>query len=131
MRLFHAAVLLAVSKRSLISRNVRAARFSKTASTSPWSVVEGEYGLNRPSIVNPTIIYRTPPVVVPYPGRAALGPRPPPLWRRSGLLSSDALDVAVGQIVRYWKSVDTQFDWQTQAAVTGIDRRMEADAQRR
>jgi hypothetical protein len=39
-----------------------------------WSVVEGEYGLNRPNIVNPTIIYRAPPVVVPYPGRATLGP---------------------------------------------------------
>jgi hypothetical protein len=39
-----------------------------------WSVVEGEYGVDRPNIVNPTIIYRMPPVVVPYPGRAALGP---------------------------------------------------------
>src|ERR1700722_16463653 len=39
-----------------------------------WAVVEGEYGLNRPNIVNPTIIYRAPPVVVPYPGRAAIGP---------------------------------------------------------
>ena len=39
-----------------------------------WSVVEGEYGLDRPNIVNPVVIYRMPPVVVPYPGRAALGP---------------------------------------------------------
>ena len=37
-------------------------------------VVEGEYGLDRPNIVNPVVIYRMPPVVVPYPGRAALGP---------------------------------------------------------
>jgi len=32
--------------------------------------------------VNPTIIYRTPPVVVPYPGRAALGP---PYFPRDGM----------------------------------------------
>jgi hypothetical protein len=31
-----------------------------------WSVVEGEFGLDRPGQVTPTVIYRVPPTVVPY-----------------------------------------------------------------
>ena len=39
-----------------------------------WSVVEGEFGLDRPGLVAPTVIYRPPPVVVPYFGAAANEP---------------------------------------------------------
>jgi len=35
-----------------------------------WSVVEGEFGLDRPGLVTPTVIYRLPPAVVPYYGPA-------------------------------------------------------------
>ncbi len=39
-----------------------------------WSVVEGEFGLDRPGLVTPTVIYRPPPVIVPYYGAAANEP---------------------------------------------------------
>jgi hypothetical protein len=82
MRLVHAVALLAASASPVFAQMgpymVIPGRpdvpiFENGVDVS-WSVVEGEYGLNRPNIVNPTIIYRAPPVVVPYPGRAALGP---------------------------------------------------------
>jgi hypothetical protein len=82
MRLVHAAVLLAVSASPALAQRgpyiVIPGRpdvpiFENGVDVS-WSVVEGEYGLDRPNIVNPVVIYRMPPVVVPYPGRAALGP---------------------------------------------------------
>lgn len=38
-----------------------------------WAVVEGDLGLNRPGQVTPTVIYRLPPVVIPY-SPAAYGP---------------------------------------------------------
>src|ERR1700749_3242102 len=90
MRLVHTAVLVAVSASPALAQMgpyiVIPGRpdvpiFENGVDVS-WSVVEGEYGLNRPNIVNPTIIYRTPPVVVPYPGRAALGP---PYFPRDGM----------------------------------------------
>ena len=90
MRLVHAAVLLAVSASPALAQRgpyiVIPGRpdvpiFENGVDVS-WSVVEGEYGLDRPNIVNPTIIYRTPPVVVPYPGRAAPGP---PYFPRDGM----------------------------------------------
>ena len=83
MRLVHAAVLLAVSASPALAQRgpyiVIPGRpdvpiFENGVDVS-WSVVEGEYGLDRPNIVNPVVIYRMPPVVVPYPGRAALGAR--------------------------------------------------------
>src|ERR1700722_11664832 len=82
MRLVHAVALLAASASPafaqmgpymVIPGRPDVPIFENGVDVS-WSVVEGEYGLNRPNIVNPTIIYRAPPVVVPYPGRAALGP---------------------------------------------------------
>ena len=82
MRLVHAAVLLAVSASPALAQRgpyiVIPGRpdvpiFENGVDVS-WSVVEGEYGLDRPNIANPVVIYRMPPVVVPYPGRAALGP---------------------------------------------------------
>ncbi len=30
-----------------------------------WSVIEGEFGLDRPGLVTPTVIYRLPPAIVP------------------------------------------------------------------
>jgi hypothetical protein len=82
MRLVYAAALFAVSASSafaqmgtyfVIPGRPDVPIFENGVDVS-WSVVEGEYGLNRPNIVNPTIIYRTPPVIAPYPGRAAIGP---------------------------------------------------------
>jgi hypothetical protein len=39
-----------------------------------WSVIEGEFGLDRPGQVTPTVILRPPPVTVPYYGAAAYQP---------------------------------------------------------
>ena len=39
-----------------------------------WSVVEGDFGLARPGLMTPTVIYRLPPAIVPYYGPAAYGP---------------------------------------------------------
>jgi hypothetical protein len=39
-----------------------------------WSVIEGDFGLARPGVVMPTVIYRLPPAIVPYYGPAAYGP---------------------------------------------------------
>ena len=72
MRLVHAAVLLAVSASPALAQRgpyiVIPGRpdvpiFENGVDVS-WSVVEGEYGLDRPNIVNPTIIYRTPPCLI-------------------------------------------------------------------
>jgi hypothetical protein len=91
MRFVHAAVLLALSVSPALAQMgpyfVIPGRpdvpiFENGVDVS-WSVVEGEYGLNRPNIVNPVIVYRMPPVVVPYPGRAALGP---PYYPRDGMM---------------------------------------------
>ena len=90
MRLVHAAVLVAVSASPALAQmgpyivihgRPDVPIFENGVDVS-WSVVEGEYGLNRPNIVNPVVIYRMPPVVVPYPGRAALGP---PYFPRDGM----------------------------------------------
>ncbi|MGA8652769.1 MAG: hypothetical protein WB677_19525 [Xanthobacteraceae bacterium] len=81
MRLVHAAVLFAVSASPALAQRgpviVIPGRpdvpiFENGVDVS-WSVIEGEFGLDRPGMVQPTVIYRMPPVVVPYPGRAALG----------------------------------------------------------
>jgi hypothetical protein len=91
MRFVHAAVLLALSVSPALAQMgpyfVIPGRpdvpiFENGVDVS-WSVVEGEYGLNRPNIVNPVIVYRMSPVVVPYPGRAALGP---PYYPRDGMM---------------------------------------------
>jgi len=89
MRFVHAAVLLAFSVSPALAQMgpyfVIPGRpdvpIFENGVDASWSVVEGEYGLNRPNIVNPVIVYRMPPVVVPYPGRAALGP---PYYPRDG-----------------------------------------------
>jgi hypothetical protein len=39
-----------------------------------WSVIEGDFGLARPGLVTPTVIYRLPPAVVPFYDPAAYGP---------------------------------------------------------
>ncbi len=39
-----------------------------------WSVIEGDFGLARPGQVNPTVIYRLPPVIIPYYRPPANGP---------------------------------------------------------
>jgi hypothetical protein len=39
-----------------------------------WSVVEGDFGLARPGLVTPTVIYRPPPVIVPFYAPSAYGP---------------------------------------------------------
>jgi hypothetical protein len=36
-----------------------------------WSVVEGDFGLSRPGLVMPTVIYQLPPVILPYDDPAA------------------------------------------------------------
>jgi hypothetical protein len=91
MRFVHAAVLLALCVSPALAQMgpyfVIPGRpdvpiFENGVDVS-WSVVEGEYGLNRPNIVNPVIVYRMPPVVVPYPGRAALGS---PYYPRDGMM---------------------------------------------
>jgi hypothetical protein len=83
MRLVHAAVFLGFSASPALAQmgpyivipgRLDVPIFENGVDVS-WSVLEGEYGLNRPNIANPVIIYRMPPVVVPYPGLAALGPR--------------------------------------------------------
>ena len=94
MRFVHAAVLLAFSVSPALAQMgpyfVIPGRpdvpIFENGVDASWSVVEGEYGLNRPNIVNPVIVYRMPPVVVPYPGRAALGP---PYYPRDGMLPSN------------------------------------------
>ena len=81
MRLVHAAVLFAVSASPALAQRgpvifipgrPDVPIFENGVDVS-WSVIEGEFGLDRPGMVQPTVIYRMPPVVVPYPGRAALG----------------------------------------------------------
>jgi hypothetical protein len=66
MRLVHAAVLLAVSASPALAQRgpyiVIPGRpdvpiFENGVDVS-WSVVEGEYGLDRPNIANPVVIYR-------------------------------------------------------------------------
>ena len=39
-----------------------------------WSVIEGEFGLDRPGQVTPTVILRPPPVIVPFYGTGAYQP---------------------------------------------------------
>jgi hypothetical protein len=39
-----------------------------------WSVIEGDFGLARPGLVTPTVVYRLAPVVIPYDGSAGYGP---------------------------------------------------------
>ncbi len=39
-----------------------------------WSVIEGEFGLDRPGAMTPTVIYRLPPPALPYYGPAVYGP---------------------------------------------------------
>ena len=61
----------------VLMHSVPGGPFDETNQPLPPAAKENilrKYGLDRPNIVNPVVIYRMPPVVVPYPGRAALGP---------------------------------------------------------
>src|SRR6202023_3396593 len=80
MRFVHAAVLLAVSASPALAQRgpviVIPGRpdvpILENGVDISWSVVEGEFGLDRPGQVTPTVIYRLPPPVIPtYAGAAA------------------------------------------------------------
>jgi hypothetical protein len=82
MRFVHSALLLAVSACPAFAQRgpviVIPGRpdnpiFENGADVS-WSVLEGEFGLDRPGQVTPTVIYRAPPVIVPYYGAGAYMP---------------------------------------------------------
>lgn len=83
MRFVHAAVLLAVGASPAFAQRgpviVIPGRpdvpvFENGVDVS-WSVVEGEFGLDRPGQVTPTVIYRLPPpVVTTYAGAGAYEP---------------------------------------------------------
>jgi hypothetical protein len=79
-RLVHSALLVAVSAFPALAQPVIVIPgrpdvpiFENGVDIS-WSVVEGEFGLDRPGLVTPTVIYRPPPVIVPYYGAAANEP---------------------------------------------------------
>jgi hypothetical protein len=83
MRFVHAAVLLAVSASPALAQRgpviVIPGRpdvpILENGVDISWSVVEGEFGLDRPGQVTPTVIYRLPPPVIPtYAGAAATEP---------------------------------------------------------
>ena len=82
MRLVRSALLLAVSACPALAQRgpviVIPGRpdipiFENGADVS-WSVLEGEFGLDRPGQVTPTVIYRAPPVIVPFYGAGAYMP---------------------------------------------------------
>ena len=83
MRFVHSALLLAVSACPALAQRgpviVIPGRpdipiFENGADVS-WSVLEGEFGLDRPGQVTPTVIYRgPPPVIVPFYGAGAYQP---------------------------------------------------------
>jgi hypothetical protein len=83
MRAVHAAVLLAVSASPALAQRgpvfVIPGRpdipIIVNGIDISWSVVEGDFGLARPGLVTPTVVYRLPPpVIVPYRGAAAYEP---------------------------------------------------------
>jgi hypothetical protein len=83
MRFVHAAILLAVSAcPALAQRGPVFVIPGKpdipiivNGTDISWSVVEGDFGLARPGLVAPTVVYRLPPpVIVPYRGAAAYEP---------------------------------------------------------
>jgi hypothetical protein len=82
MRFVHMALLIAVSASPALAQrgpvivipgrpDVPALMYGVDIS---WSVIEGDFGLARPGVVTPTVIYRLPPAIVPYYGPAAYGP---------------------------------------------------------
>jgi hypothetical protein len=82
MRFVHMALLIAVSASPALAQrgpvivipgrpDVPALMYGVDIS---WSVIEGDFGLARPGVVTPTVIYRLPPAIVPYYGTAAYGP---------------------------------------------------------
>ncbi len=82
MRIVHAALLIAVSASPALAQlgpviaipgRPDVPVFENGIDVS-WAVIEGEFGLGRPGVVTPTVIYRLPPIVIPYYGAAAYQP---------------------------------------------------------
>ena len=83
MRFVHAALLVAVAPSAALAQQgpviVIPGRpdvpIFENGVNVTWSVVEGEFGLDRPGQVTPTVIYRLPPpVITTYLGAAAYEP---------------------------------------------------------
>jgi hypothetical protein len=93
MRFVHAAFLLALSASPALAQRgpviVIPGRpdvpVMENGVDVSWSVVEGEFGLDRPGQVTPTVIYRLPPaVIVGYPDPEAAAPEEPGYFPRDG-----------------------------------------------
>lgn len=94
MRFVHAALLLAVSASSALAQRVPVivvpgkpgVPVMMNGVDVSWSVIEGDFGLDRPRGVTPTVIYRPFPITIPYygPGYSAPGYYVPGYFPRTG-----------------------------------------------